>query len=76
MNKCPVCNTELDTVHVRKIIRQCWGNMLHYGDDHITKCAKCEYRTKETRTLTKVGEYYQLPWILRVFKVIPENNYQ
>ncbi len=73
MNKCPVCKAELETIYVRKIIRPCWGNMLHYGDDIMSKCTACEYKTNVKRTLTRVGEYYQLPWYKRICKSIPEN---
>ena len=72
MKKCPECGSEMNKVHVRKIMRQCWGNMLHYGDDYVYECEKCEYRSPEERELTKVGEHYQEPWYIRMFKPIPD----
>jgi ssDNA-binding Zn-finger/Zn-ribbon topoisomerase 1 len=74
MYKCPNCGEPLLHINIKKVIKRIWGSKIYYADDYYDKCTNCEYKSTIKRSLTKVGQYYQLPFYKRIFMNVPKNN--
>jgi len=71
---CPKCgrNSVIKKPNAR-IMRESLGSMLHIANEYSLDCLKsdCNYTTGTIRVNTKLGDYFELSPLKRLFTKIP-----
>lgn len=69
LEKCPKCDRKslIETPHCQ-LIRNGMVIVNQHSIDCLNK--KCGYTTGIIRVNTKYGDYFELPWYKRIFKLI------
>lgn len=73
LNNCPKCGkNSYIKVPMGCIMRESMGMMIHIADEHKYECLNdsCGYKTDIVRINNKFGDYYELPFWKRIFKII------
>ena len=70
LKKCPECGKHsFIYTPMGRVMRESWGILLHVADEYYYMCLQCGHETERVRVNNKRGDYFDLPWYKRIFKL-------